>query len=289
MGRGLAALGAGALLLGFAAIFVKWAAGVPPLTVGFYRMAIALPALLLLAQGEARPQGRGRPGTLWAMAAGLCFTFDLWSWHNALAWTSAASATLLLGLAPLWVALVSIAFLGARLSGKGWMGMALALGGAVLLGVAAGARLGGGRGEALGLLASVFYGAYTLCLAQARRHLPARRTLTVVVATSATAFGLLALVQGDPFTGFPRQAWLALLAVGLLVQVAAWWLISWSLGHVPASLGSLGLLLQQVATLALGWLLLGEVPTPLQGAGTLLILGGLGLAMRHPPVPKEGA
>lgn len=285
MGRGLAALGAGALLLGFAAIFVKWAVGVPPLTVGFYRMAIALPVLAMLVRAEDAPPRTGSAGTLWAVAAGLCFTCDLWAWHHALAWTSAASATLLVGLAPLWVAVLSVAFLGARLSGKGWLGLALALAGAAVLGFAAGARLGGGRGEALGLLASVFYGAYTLCLARARRHQTARRALTVVVATSAAAFGLLALLKGDPFTGFPLQAWLALLGVGLLVQVAAWWLISWALGHVPASLGSLGLLLQQVATVALGWLLLGEVPTPLQGAGTALILSGLLLAALHPPKP----
>lgn len=285
MGRGLAALGAGALLLGFAAIFVKWAAGVPPLTVGFYRMAIALPVLLLLMRAEPAPlQADGR-GRLWAVAAGLCFTCDLWAWHHALAWTSAASATLLVGLAPLWVALVSVAFLGARLSAKGWLGLGLALGGAALLGLAAGARIGGGRGEALGLLASVFYGAYTLCLAQARRHLPARRALAWVVATSAAAFGLLALHQSDPFSGFSPGAWMALFGVGLLVQVAAWWLISWALGHVPASLGSLGLLLQQVATVALGWLLLAEIPTPLQGMGTVLILGGILLAALNPPKP----
>lgn len=286
MVRGLLALGVGALLLGFAAIFVKWAHGVPPLTIGFYRMVIALPVLFLMARAEPAGPAASKRGWLWAVAGGLCFTLDLWSWHQALLWTSAASATLLVGMAPLWVALGSVLFLGARLDLPGWIGLLSALAGAASLGVASGAQLGGGKGEALGLLASCFYGAYTLCLAQARRTLSARKALVVVVATSGLAFGGLALLQGHPFTGFPLRAWMALLGVGLLVQVVAWWLISWALGHVAASLGSLGLLLQQVATLALGWLLLGEAPTGLQAAGAALILLGLALAARHPAVPR---
>ena len=44
--KGLSVLLLGAALLGFSAIFVKWAAPASPLVVGFYRMAFALPFVL---------------------------------------------------------------------------------------------------------------------------------------------------------------------------------------------------------------------------------------------------
>ncbi|MDP2877731.1 MAG: EamA family transporter, partial [Holophaga sp.] len=150
------------------------------------------------------------------------------------------------------------------------------------------ARLGGGRGEFLGFIASFGYAGYMLSLSKARINLSAPRALAVAVATATLVFGLLGLAQGAVFHGFPLQSWLALLALGVVVQVGAWWLISWGFGHVPASMGSLSMLFQQVATVLLGWLLLKEVPGSAQGLGILLILGGILLAALYPPVPKVG-
>ena len=282
---GLIAALIGAGLLGFAAIFVKWSVGVSPLAVGFYRMLFALPFVFWLALREGPPRASESGGMLWAILGGVCFTADLWLWHVALHWTTAANATLLVGIAPLWVALTTVLFLGFRLGRWGWLGLILALSGAAFLGLAAGARLGGGRGEFLGFLASFGYAGYMVSLSKARAKLSAPRALLVVVATATLAFGLLALAQGAAFRGFPPQAWLALLGLGTVVQVGAWWLISWGFGHVPASMGSLALLFQQAATVLLGWLLLKEAPGPAQGAGILLILGGIALAAGHPPVP----
>lgn len=283
--KGVPALLLGAALLGFAALFVKWAEGVSPLAVGFYRMLFSLPLVLLLAFREGPIQRAEGRGMAWAMLGGLCFTADLWLWHHALHWTSAASATLLVGLAPLWVALAGVAFLHFRMAAWGWVGLAVALLGAASLALGAGARLGGGRGEFLGALASLGYAGYMLSLSRARSSLSAPRALAVVVVTSAVAFGLLNLVQGGAFGGFSPRAWLALAGLGLLVQVLAWWLISWAFGHLPAGLGSLGLLFQQVATVVLGWLLLREVPGTAQGIGILGILIGIALAVLHPPTP----
>ena len=120
--KGLPALLLGAALLGFAAIFVRWAVGVSPLTVGFYRMIFALPPVLLLALREGPPPAGSAKGFGWAFLGGLCFTADLWLWHQALHWTTAASATLLVGLAPLWVTLVAWSSGGTASPGAGGWG-----------------------------------------------------------------------------------------------------------------------------------------------------------------------
>ena len=280
--RGLAAVILGASLLGFAALLVRWATPAGPLAIGFYRMLIALPFVAWLAWGTGRP-GSGR-ARLWALAAGLCFVLDLWMWHTALHHTSAANATLLVTLAPIWVAVVSVLWLGARLRRRFWAGVLLALGGALILGLAKGARWGTGFGELLGALASLAYGAFTLALGRARRDLSAPEALFWVVAACTLLFGLLGWAGGESFRGFPAEAWWALLGLGLLVQVVAWWLITWGLGHIPTNLGAMGLMTQPVATVFLGWLLLAETVRPLQGAGIVLVLVGIALCAFAPPL-----
>jgi drug/metabolite transporter (DMT)-like permease len=279
--RGLAALILGASLLGFAAMLVRWAAPAGPLAVGFYRMAIALPFVAWMARGTGRPAtGRAR---FWALVAGLCFVLDLWMWHSALHLTSAANATLLVTLAPIWVAVVSVVWMGARLRRRFWAGVLLALAGALVLGLAKGARWGTGLGELLGALASLAYGAFTLALGRARRELSAPEALFWVVLCCTVCFGILGWVQGETFSGYPARAWWALLALGVVVQVVAWRFITWGLGHVPTNLGAMGLMTQPVATIILGWLLLSESVRPLQGLGALLVLAGIALCAFTPP------
>lgn len=288
--RGLAALILGASLLGFAAMLVRWSAPAGPLAVGFYRMAIALPPVAWLAwraRGSARPDiGRAR---LWALVAGLCFVGDLWMWHASLHHTSAANATLLVTLAPIWVAVVSVVWMGAKLRRRFWAGVILALGGALILGLAKGARWGSGLGELLGALASLAYGAFTLALGRARQELSAPEALFWVVLCCTAGFGALGFAQGEAFSGYPPRAWWALAGLGLGVQVAAWWLITWGMGHVPTNLGAMGLMTQPVATVILGWLLLGESVRPVQGLGTLLVLAGIAACAFSPPVAEKTA
>jgi drug/metabolite transporter (DMT)-like permease len=285
--RGLAALILGASLLGFAAMLVRWAAPAGPLAVGFYRMAIALPFVAWMARGTGRPAtGRAR---FWALVAGLCFVLDLWMWHSALHLTSAANATLLVTLAPIWVAVVSVVWMGARLRRRFWAGVLLALAGALVLGLAKGARWGTGLGELLGALASLAYGAFTLALGRARRELSAPEALFWVVLCCTVCFGILGWVQGETFSGYPARAWWALLALGVVVQVVAWRFITWGLGHVPTNLGAMGLMTQPVATIILGWLLLSESVRPLQGLGALLVLAGIALCAFTPPAAVVGA
>jgi drug/metabolite transporter (DMT)-like permease len=280
----MAALVLGASLLGFAAMLVRWAAPAGPLAVGFYRMAIALPLVAWMARGTGRP-GTGK-ARAWALVAGVCFVLDLWMWHSALHLTSAANATLLVTMAPVWVAAVSVLWLGARLRPRFWTGMLLAVAGALVLGLAKGARWGTGLGELLGALASLAYGAFTLALGRARRDLSAPEALFWVILCSTALFALLGWRQGETFSGYPARAWWALLALGVVVQVGAWWLITWGLGHVPTNLGAMGLMVQPVATIVFGWILLAEPLRPLQGLGTLLVLAGVALCAFTPPAPE---
>jgi DME family drug/metabolite transporter len=273
--RGLPAVLAGACVLGMSAIFVKWAVagGASVLTVGFYRMAFALPGALLLAR---RSGGRGDgPGRAWAIAAGVALSSDLALWHQAMRSTTAANATLLVGLSPVWVALVSAALWKRRYGLLGWAGQAVGLSGALVLALARGARSGSGRGEAIAFGASFCYAAFTLAISRARRTLAAPQALLWLSATCLVCFALAASLAGDPWRGYAPRAWAALVGLGLVVQLLGWSLNSWGLGHVDAASGAIALQMQQVSTLLLSAWLLAEPLRPLGLLGGGLILAGI--------------
>jgi drug/metabolite transporter (DMT)-like permease len=266
----------GASLLGFAAIFVKWClvGGTGVLAIGFYRMAFALPGILLLAQREGGP-GAG-VGRRWAAAAGVAFFLDLALWQEAMVHTGAANATLIVGgLSPIWVALYSALFLRLRYGWIGWAGQALGLCGALILALAKGARVGSGKGEAIAVLASFCYAAFTLLLGRARRDLKAPQALLWMSLGCLICFGLAMVAFGHAFQGFTPRAWASLVGLGLVVQLLAWWLNTWGLGHVDAALGAIGLQAQQVATIFLAAWMLHEPLKPLGVLGAVAIVGGI--------------
>jgi drug/metabolite transporter (DMT)-like permease len=290
--RGLLAVVTGAAILGWSAIFVRWAiaGGATVLTVGLYRMLVALPGAFLLARRDAelaaaRP-GRGRA---WALAAGVAFFLDLLLWHLAMERTTAANATLLVGgLSPIWVALFSVAVFGLRYRWFGWLGQGAGLAGALVLGLARGARGGSGAGEAIALGASFCYAVFTLLISRSRRTLGAPQVLFWMSLACCGCFVLSTLIAGHPFAGYTRGAWLSLLGLGVVVQLVGWWLNSWGLGHVDAPLGALGLQTQQIATLFLSAWLLGEPLRPLGLLGAALIIGGI-VAVALSSVPAAAA
>jgi drug/metabolite transporter (DMT)-like permease len=273
--QGLAAVLLGASSLGLSAIFVRWAVagGATVLSVGLYRMVFALPGALLLAMSTGGLGARaGRP---WALAAGGAFFLDLAFWHQAMAYTTAANATLLLGgLSPIWVALFSVLVFRLRYRWLAWLGQALGLGGALVLALARGARGGTGRGELFAFIGSFAYAAFTLMFARSRRTLGAPQSLLWMSIGCCVCFLIATLAAGHPLGGYQPAAWLSLVALALIVQLFAWWLNSWGLGHVDVAAGALALQAQQVATLFLAaWLLAEPVRALGLVGGALLVVG----------------
>jgi drug/metabolite transporter (DMT)-like permease len=274
--RGLTAVLTGASIVGLSAIFVRWAVagGATVLTVGLYRMLVALPGALWLAR---RSGGLGDTrGRVWAVAAGLAFFVDLALWHQAMHETTVANATLLVGgLSPIWVALFATVVGKQRFRPFGWLGQAIGLGGALVLALARGARTGNGRGEAIAVVASTFYAAVTLTLSRSRRTLNAPQALFWMSLGCFAGFAVTTAATGDPLHGYDTRAWASLVGLGLVVQLLGWSLNSWGLGHVDAATGAIALQMQQVATPLLAVWLLGEALRPLGLLGGALILAGI--------------
>ena len=267
----------------WSAIFVRWA-GVPGTASAFYRVLIAGAVLIpwRLARGSSRTVStRAR----WlAVAGGVFFALDLALWNTAVLRTHAAVASTLGNNTPFFVGILSWLVLRQRPRASFWTGLALALAGCLLIMSAdlrRGAAGGSLTGDLFALGASVFFAAYLMTTERIRTSMDTLTFNSLAIAGSIVTLFVLCLVLGLPLTGYPPRAWLALAGLGLVSQLVAYYALVYALGHLPATITSVGLLAQVPSTAILAMLLLGEPLTTVQIAGAAVVLAGIYVVNRH--------
>ncbi len=276
------ALISGIICLSFSAMFGKWA-NAPGPVIAFYRIGIATLVLLPVFLYQARKKGVRFPKAilLFPILGGLFTALDHGTWNSSLRYTSAANATLLGNTAPLWVALFAWLVFRQKLRGLFWVGLAFALGGAVIV-------LGSdfilhpaiGVGDLLALAAGVFYAGYFIVTERGRQKLDTLSYIWLVDAIAALT--LLGIIFGMrlPLTGYPARSYMAFLGAALISQVGGYLSIGYALGHLPASIVSPTLIGQPVVTALLAIPLLGEALRTEQWVGGLVVLAGIYLVHR---------
>ena len=270
------ALGVGILSLGFSAIFVRWA-NAPGIVTSFYRMAIATALLAWPFYRRVKATGSlSRRGLRFAVLGGLFFMADLALWATGVVLSGATNPTLLANTAPLWVGLGALVLFRKRLKAMFWVGLLLAMAGAVvILGLDSLRAVSFGVGTLFGLLAGIFYGGYFLITQRGRETLDSLTYFWPAAVTSTLGLLILSLALRQPLTGYPASAYLNFLALGLVPQVLGYLAINYALGHLPASIVAPTMLGQPVVTAILAGPLLGEALSPWQVLGGLAVLAGV--------------
>jgi drug/metabolite transporter (DMT)-like permease len=276
------ALIVGIICLSFSAMFGKWA-NAPGPVIGFYRIGLATIILLPVFLYRRHKQGIKitRAVLIFPILGGLFTAFDHGTWNTSLRYTSAANATLLGNTAPLWVALGAWLIFRQKLRGWFWVGLACALGGAMIV-------LGSdfirhptiGVGDLLAMAAGVFYAGYFLVTERGRQKLDTLSYVWLVDLCAAIVLLLITQVLREPLTGYPTQSYLAFLGAALVSQVGGYLSIGYALGHLPASVVSPTLIGQPVVTALLAIPLLGETLRTEQWLGGLVVLAGIYLVHR---------
>ena len=87
----------------------------------------------------------------------------------------------------------------------------------------------------------------------------------------------------------PRTRGRRSIALGLVSQLAAYFALVYALGHLPATLTSVGLLAQVPCTAFLAWLLLGEPLTAVQVGGAAVVLTGIYVVNRGSGIGDRGS
>lgn len=272
------ALAVGVVCIGWSAIFVK-IASVPGLTASFYRVFIASVVLtpFWLASRPTRPTRR----TLGLTAVcGLWFSADLSLWNAGLLKTTAANATLLANLAPVWVGLVT-ALLGEGLPRRFWRGMALAVVGSLVIAGPWSRTVAPNPGDLMALGASFFYAAYLLSVRRTRAEVDTASFMVLSMWVSVAVLAVACTALGAPLTGYPPTAWHALLGLGLVSQLGGWLAITYALGHIRAPVASVTLLGQPVLTALFAAVILNEMVGVRTGVGGALVLTGIFLVVNR--------
>jgi drug/metabolite transporter (DMT)-like permease len=281
----LALLGA-VLGISWSAVFVRWAA-IPGPASAFYRVLIAAVVLVpwRLARGATRTADRR--ATMLAVAGGAFFAFDIALFNTAVLRTSVATATLLGNNAPVFVGIGTWLFLRRRPRAPFWIGLCHALAGCALI-VAAdlfaprAASADDVTGDLLALSCAVFWAAYMITTEHVRAEMDTLTFSTLAIAGSVLTLLAVCLVFRVPLAGYSSQTWAALLGLGLITQLAAYFALVYALGHLPATVTSVGVLAQVPLTALLAVPTLGESISGSQIAGGVLVLAGIYVVNRPP-------
>lgn len=190
---------------------------------------------------------------------------------------SAGAGAFVIGMIPVFSALLARRFLGERLRAMGWLGIAVCVCGVVTIALGEGGALRLNGGVAL-LAGSAFAQAvfYVFQKPYLRRYTPAQITAGVVwCGALVLAFwlpGALARMAEAPWRHTAALAWQGVFPISF-----AFMLWSFALARARAALVTSAVYLMPLISLGLAWAWLGERPGLATLSGGALALGGVAL------------
>lgn len=283
------------LMLVAAVLAMSWGgplvryATAPALAVAAWRVAFSVLfiAVVVLARDRGRAIRRLERGDwLLAALAGAFLAGHFWSWIASLSFTTVASSVVLVNTQPIFVAALSIAFLGERPTARQWTGIGVAVAGAAVIGW--GDFAGGPEpllGDALAVVGAVFVSLYYVIGRRLRQRLALWDYIAVVYGVAAVILlGATAALPGADVTGYPATDWLVFLALAAGPMMIGHTGVNYALRYTPAYVANLALLGEPVGATLLAWWLPGIRERPsvqLVFGGALVLLGiGMGVGRR---------
>ena len=265
-----------ALLVGNLALaagpFLVRNSGVGPVSAGFWRLALALPFLWLLARLFGQPVHRPRKALTFAIAlAAFYFAADLAAWHAGILLTKLGNATLFGNISSFFFAAWGLWLARKLPSPVQALALTLAAAGCAML-MWGSAELSAAhlRGDLLAAFAGLLYTFYLIIVERTRGELQPLPLLFLASLFGAAMLLPVALAAGETIT---PDDWTGLFALALCSQVVGQGLLVYALGHVPPLVVAIAMLTQPALSALLGWLYYGESFTPLDwtGAGMIVI------------------
>lgn len=281
-----------------------------PLVIATWRLgfSLVLVAAALVITGSWRKWAHlGRTEFLMAGGGGVLLALHFWSWNTSLRYTSVAASVSLVNLQPVLVALFSARWLGERADRRQWIGITIAIVGALIVGFAdvpggwrgigrafeGGAGNSAGRalfGDLLAVVGAVTATGYYLVGRRVRQQLDLWPYVGLVYTAAFLALVVLTLATGESLhPGPPRElAIYAGLALGpTLVGHTG---LNWALAYLPAYLVNLAVLGEPVGATLLAAVIpgIGEIPGPgVLVGGAIVLLGVLLTARRASAAPSS--
>ena len=207
----------------------------------------------------------------------------LWTW--SLTQTTAANGVMLSNMPPIFTALGGWLFLGQRFDRRFLTGLAIAMGGAMVLALGdllqPQEELFGKMaivGDGVALLSSVFYAGSFLLVEKLRQRLSTSDILVWRCAIGLAIAAPLVWVLDDSIFPISTTGWLAVFGLAVISEVTGHGLVVYSLKYFSSAFVTIVLLLEPAPAAAFAWLLFGEFLEPLNILSFVLITVGIYLA-----------
>lgn len=270
----------GVLAAAFSSIFTKLAEA-PPMIIAFYRLFFTMLVLTPFVVKGGLKQIRAISARDFGLAclAGVFLALHFSFWITSLNYTSIASSTVLVTLQPLFVISGGYLFYKEKISPRGVLGAAMALGGSICIGVGD-FQIGGQAllGDALAFAGAFFVAGYVLIGRGLRSRLSLLPYVYVVYGVTAITLFLGNLITyRDPLLPYPTMTWVWFLALAVIPTIMGHTVFNWALRYVKAAVVSVSILGEPVGATILAYFIFGETPGALQLTGGLAILGGLAI------------
>jgi drug/metabolite transporter (DMT)-like permease len=266
-----------------------WAAdAAPAFTIAAARFGIASVLLLAWLRIAGRRLAAIRPSDL-PLVLGLGLTAIAgynWLFLTGLTLAPASDGAIVVpGLAPIFTTVLAAVLLREPISTRGAFGLALALGGLVLVvgpaGAVSGTRL---EGDLMFVAGAVLWGSYNILSRVASRRFDA-----VSVTLYGTISGTLVLIPAALLEGgagrlleAPALGWVGIGYLAVIGTVAAFVLLQLGVRRIGAARASAYALLVPVVGVVSSAIILGEEVTPVTALGGAIVLTGLWLIQQRP-------
>ncbi|HET6202021.1 MAG TPA: DMT family transporter [Planctomycetota bacterium] len=267
---------------------------IDPWTIAMMRFAIAAAAIALLLGTQARPIPP-RAILLRLLFLGvLAVPVNQLLFLEGLARSTPTHAALVYALTPLGVRLLDRLLRKTEASAREWLGLALALAGAILVLTRPGHGIAARpfHGDALILLGMLAWALYTVAskpLVEAHGALRVTSWTLLAGAAVALPFGVPALLRAR-YASYSPAAWFGALYLGIVTSVVCYGLWTFALERLRTTQVAVFSNLQPPMAALLSWLVLGErISLPLILGGSLVLAGVLlaQLERREPPPVEE--
>lgn len=283
----------GLIALGVAAVSTSGpliaACAAPALAIGFWRNGLAAlvtaPFVLTRNRGELSALSRRE----WRLAglAGLLLAGHFAFWVPSLRFTTVASSTAMLCAQPVWTALFARAS-GQRIVPRVWVGMAIAVVGALLLtGVDFSVSPRALVGDLLALVGGVFASAYTVAGSAARRTVSTSTFTVICYATCTVVMLLVCLVGQQQLAGYSGKTWLQIAALTAGAQLLGHSVFNHVLRTTSPTVVALGLLFEVPGATLVAALFIGQVPPLAILPAAALLLAGIAVVISARPPDGE--
>src|SRR3989454_1339846 len=180
----------------------------PAVAIAFWRLVLVLPVTFGLATRERQRTSVMREAFPLMLLAGVLLAVHFWTWIASLRFTTVASSVVLVSLKPIFAWGIAALWLGGHPAPTERWGIALAVAGATLIGLAdARPSLGALGGDALARAGALTGAGYYVIGRRVRRTVGIWSYASAVYAVAALLLGCSAALRGAPLTGFGGRDW----------------------------------------------------------------------------------